>query len=175
MKRIHRSLALLVVAAGMAAAEPAGVAAKAAPEVCLANTAVPEGFQRATGSFEVTMSSPPPYDSADGVDLGRTTGHKQFHGGLEATSEVEMLGARTAVKGSAAYVAIERVVGSLAGRHGSFVLQHSGTMTRGALQSTIAVVPDSGTGELKGIAGTMTIEVVEGKHLFTFDYRLGTP
>jgi Protein of unknown function (DUF3224) len=133
---------------------------------------VPTGFHRAAGRFKVTMNPQPPYDTADGVMLGRTTITKRFHGQLEATGTVEMLSAVTEVQGSAGYVAIERVVGTLDGRAGSFVLQHSGTMTRGVPQLTVSVVPDSGTGALKEIAGTMTIDIVGGKHLYTLDYRL---
>jgi hypothetical protein len=101
---------------------------------------------------------------------------KQFHGGLEATSKGVMLAAMTAVKGSAGYVAIEKVSGTLGGRSGTFVLQHSGIMNRGAPQLIITIVPDSGTGELAGIAGKMAINIVEGKHFYEFDYTLaGAP
>src|SRR5271165_4091355 len=96
---------------------------------------------------------------------------KQFHGDLEGTSKGEMLGAMTEVKGSAGYVAIERVTGTLNGRSGTFVLQHSGTMTRGTQHMTITVVPDSGTGGLAGISGSMTIIIKEGgKHFYEFEY-----
>ena len=132
----------------------------------------PGGHERVTGAFEATMSPQPPYDSLDGVVLGRVTVHKRFHGDLDATSVVEMLSAMTSVTGSAGYVAIERVVGTLKGRVGGFVLQHSGTMSRGEAQLTVSVVPDSGTGELKGITGTMAIDVAGGKHAYTFDYSL---
>lgn len=97
---------------------------------------------------------------------------KQFRGDLEATSKGEMLAASTDVQGSAGYVAMERVTGTLHGRSGAFTLQHSGTMTRDAQQLTVTVVPDSGTGELVGLAGTMTIDIVDGKHLYVFDYTL---
>jgi len=126
----------------------------------------------ASGTFNVKMNPQPPYDTADGVSLGRVSINKQFQGDLEASSTVEMLSATTGVKGSAGYVALERVTGALYGRAGSFVLQHTGTMTRGKAELTVTVVPDSGTAELKGIAGKMTIEIVEGKHLYTFDYTL---
>jgi len=124
----------------------------------------------AAGTFEVTMSPEPPYDTNDGASIARVSIKKQFKGDLEASSSVEMIGARSEVKGSAGYVAIERVNGSLHGKNGTFVLQHSGTMTRGKGELSVTVVPDSGTGELKGIAGRMTIEIVEGKHLYSFDY-----
>jgi hypothetical protein len=97
---------------------------------------------------------------------------KQFHGDLEASSAGQMLAFSSAVKGSAGYVALERVEGRLQGRSGSFVLQHSGTMTRGTPQLAITVVPDSGTGELMGLSGRMTIEISEGKHSYTFEYTL---
>jgi hypothetical protein len=126
----------------------------------------------AAGSFELQSTPQPAYDVSDGVSLGRVTITKQFHGDLEGSSTVEMLTAMTPVKGSAAYVAIERVVATLHGRAGSFILQHSGTMTRGAPTLAVSVVPDSATGALAGLAGTMTIEIIDGKHLYRFDYTL---
>jgi hypothetical protein len=98
---------------------------------------------------------------------------KQFHGDLEATSKGEMLSAGTAVKGSAGYVAMEHVSGTLHGKSGTFVLQHSGTMARGTPQLSVTVVPDSGTGQLAGLAGTMTINIAGGKHSYEFEYTLG--
>jgi Protein of unknown function (DUF3224) len=128
---------------------------------------------RAAGAFDVTVSPEPRYEAADGgVVLGRLARTKQFRGDLDATSIVQMLSAGTAVKGSAGYVAIERVVGRLHGRAGSFVLQHSGTMTRGQPALSVTVVPDSGTDALKGLAGTMTIDIVDGAHFYAFDYTL---
>jgi Protein of unknown function (DUF3224) len=127
---------------------------------------------RATGSFDVNLDRQPPYDSADGVALGRTSIDKRFHGDLVATGKGEMLSAGTPVKGSAGYVAIERVVGALQGRRGSFVLQHSGTMNRGQPSLTISVVPDSGTDALASISGRMSIDIVDGKHLYSFDYAM---
>jgi hypothetical protein len=97
---------------------------------------------------------------------------KEFQGDLKGTSKGQMLGVRTAVPGSAGYVALERVVGTIGGRTGGFALQHTGTMTRGALQLTITVVPDSGSEQLAGLAGTMTIDIVEGKHFYKFEYTL---
>jgi hypothetical protein len=127
---------------------------------------------QASGTFEVEASPQPPYDTGGGVSLARVSISKQFRGDLEATSTVEMIGAMTEVPGSAGYVAIERVTGTLDGRAGGFVLQHAGTMTRGAPQLSVTVVPDSGSGELKGIAGKMKIDIVDGKHFYTFDYTL---
>jgi hypothetical protein len=126
----------------------------------------------AKGPFDVTPRQQAPYETADGITLARTTLAKTFHGELEATSTVEMLSAMTAVKGSAGYVAIERVVGTLHGKRGSFVLQHVGVMTRGAPSLNVTVVPDSGSGELAGISGAMKIDIVEGKHFYAFDYAL---
>jgi hypothetical protein len=97
---------------------------------------------------------------------------KRFHGDLEATSKGQMLTAGTSVKGSAGYVAIERVAGTLHGRTGTFILQHSGTLARGAAQQHVAVVPDSATDQLAGLAGVMTIVIAEGKHSYEFDYTL---
>lgn len=128
--------------------------------------------RRAAGSFEVTMSPQPPYHSDGSVSLGRVTVSKQFRGDLEGTSTVEMLTAMTGRKGSAGYVAIERVSGALHGRAGSFVLQHSGTMKRGEASLTVTVVPDSGTGALAGLAGAMTIDIVDGHHSYALDYTV---
>jgi len=126
----------------------------------------------ATGTFEVKLTPQPPEDKADGSTLGRMSGDKQFHGDLEGTSKVQMLTAMTDVKGSAGYVAVERVTGTLHGHTGSFVLQHSGSSNRGATQLSITVVPDSGTGQLVGIAGKMTITITDGKHSYDFEYTL---
>ena len=127
----------------------------------------------ASGTFEVKLNpQKPDSKEAEGAKLGRMAIDKQFHGDLEATSTGEMLAAGTDVKGSAGYVAMERVAGTLHGRNGSFVLQHSGTMTRGASQLSVTVVPDSGTGELVGLAGKMTINIVDGKHFYKFDYTV---
>ncbi len=130
----------------------------------------------AAGTFEVKVAPPPgekaPDPNSGDSSLGRMTIDKQFHGDLEGTSKGQMLTAGTAVKGSAGYVAIERVSGTLQGRSGTFVLQHSGTMTRGAFQLTITVVPDSGTGQLAGLSGTMNIIIADGKHSYDFAYTL---
>lgn len=126
----------------------------------------------ATGTFQVKLTPIPLDDKAADPTLGRMSIDKQFHGDLEATSKGEMLSAGTSVKGSAGYVAIERVTGTLAGRSGAFALQHTGIMTRGAPQLTITVVPDSGTGELAGLAGKMSIQIADGKHSYDFEYTL---
>jgi hypothetical protein len=127
---------------------------------------------RASGTFEVKLVPQPPEDKAEGSILARMSIDKQIHGDLEATSKGQMLTAGTDVKGSAGYVAIERITGTLQGRTGSFVLQHSGTLTRGAPQQSITVVPDSGTGQLVGLTGKMTINIADGKHSYDFDYTL---
>ena len=127
---------------------------------------------RATGTFEVKIVPQPPEDKVGGSVLGRMLIDKQFLGELEATSRGEMLTAMTDVEGSAGYVAIERVTGTIKGRRGSFVLQHSGTMTDKGQQLSVTIVPDSGTGQFTGIAGKMTITVIEGKHSYILDYTL---
>ena len=127
---------------------------------------------RAHGTFDVKLA-PLADDKVEGASLGRMSIDKQLHGDLEGSSKGEMLTAVTGVKGSAGYVAIERVRGKLGGRTGTFVLQHSGTMTRGAQQLAITVVPDSGTGDLAGLTGTMSIRIEDGKHFYDFDYSLG--
>ena len=126
----------------------------------------------AKGTFEVKLS--PQVDGEEaGASLGRLLIDKRFAGDLVATSRGQMLAFRSGVEGSAGYVALEHVEGTLAGRAGGFVLQHSGTMERGAQQLSVTVVPDSGTGELEGLAGRMRIAVAEGRHSYEFDYTLG--
>lgn len=126
----------------------------------------------AVGTFEVKFNPQPPADQGEGATLSRMSIDKQFHGDLEATSKGEMLSAVTGVQGSAGYVAIERVSGTLDGRRGASVLQHNGTMKRGAPELTVTVVPDSGTDQLVGLAGIMTITIAEGKHSYDFEYAL---
>ena len=130
---------------------------------------------RASGTFEVKLNPQAPDDEVGDPTVGRMSIDKQFHGDLEATSKGQMLAVRTDVEGSAGYVAMERVTGTLHGHSGAFTLQHSGTMTRGAQQLSVTVVPDSGTGELVGIAGKMTIDIVDGKHFYGFNYTLAKP
>lgn len=129
----------------------------------------------AVGTFDVKVAAQGAGDASGGVSVGRMSIDKQYQGDLVATGTGEMLTAQSSVKGSAGYVAIERVSGSLAGRTGTFVLQHSGTMTRGALQLAITVVPDSGTAQLAGITGKLSINVVDGKHQYDFEYTLAEP
>jgi hypothetical protein len=126
---------------------------------------------QASGIFEVKLNPQKPDNiQAESAKFGRMSIDKQFHGDLEATSQGEMLAAMTDVKGSAGYVAVERVSGTLHGRIGTFVLQHSGTMTRGVPELSVTVVPDSGTGALLGLTGKMAIKVDGGKHSYEFEY-----
>ena len=131
---------------------------------------------RAIGTFEVKITPLPPDDptpeSQGEIPLARLALDKQFHGDIEAISRGQMYAAGTGVKGSAGYVALERVSGALQGRSGSFVLQHSGTMNRGTPTLSITVVPDSGTGDLGGLHGKMKVDIVEGKHFYEFEYSL---
>ena len=150
-----------------------GSFANTQPHSPLPNTDQKEAIltTHASGTFEVKLN-PQADDQVGDPTVGRMSIDKQFHGDLEATSKGQMLTAGTDVKGSAGYVAIERVIGTLHGHNGTFALQHSGTMTRGAPQLTITVVPDSGTGELVGLAGKMTINIADGKHFYDFEYAL---
>lgn len=126
---------------------------------------------RASGSFEVKLAPQAP-GGVEGAVPGRMLIDKQFHGDLDAVSKGQMLAAMSEFKGSAGYVAIEQVTGALAGRSGSFILQHTGTMNRGAPTLSVTVVPDSGTGQLLGLTGKMNINIVDGKHFYEFDYTL---
>src|ERR1700758_4666265 len=128
----------------------------------------------ASGTFDVKLT-PQVDGDAEVPSVGRMSIEKKFGGGLEATSKGQMLAVRTETQGSAGYVAMERVSGVLDGRTGTFALQHSGTMKRGEQQLSITVVPDSGTGQLAGLAGRMTINVSEGKHSYEFEYTLDQP
>jgi hypothetical protein len=130
---------------------------------------------QAKGRFDVTLNPLPAYNDESGAGLGRRSIDKRFHGALDATSRGEMLSAMGTAAGSAGYVAIERVSGTLDGRRGSFTLQHHATMTRGAPALAISVVPDSGSGELAGLSGTMAIEIRDGAHFYAFDYALAPP
>jgi hypothetical protein len=127
---------------------------------------------QARGAFEVKITPDTPANNPEGTPLSRLSIDKQFHGDLEGSSKGWMLAAGTAVQGSAGYVALEQVSGSLQGRHGTFVLQHSGTMNRGVPKLSINVVPDSGTGELVGLAGKLEIEIKDGKHSYLLEYSL---
>jgi len=130
--------------------------------------------QRATGSFDVkVVPQKPDTQIARAANVSRLTIDKRFHGDLEGISKGEMLAVQSDVKGSAGYVALERVTGKLKGKSGGFVLQHSATMNRGEPDLAINVIPDSGSGELAGIAGKMTIKVdADGAHTYEFDFKL---
>jgi uncharacterized protein DUF3224 len=128
-------------------------------------------MSHATGTFDVKMT-PQTDDKGGDPSLSRMTIDKQFHGDLEGTSEGQMLAAGDP-KTSAVYVAIEKFNGTLKGRSGTFILHHTGLMTRGVPQLSIAVAPDSGTGQLAGLAGTLTINIAaDGKHSYEFEYTL---
>ena len=129
---------------------------------------------RIKGRFEVTLLPQPLVFANELPGLGRMSIEKKFQGDLDAVSKGEMLSAMTSVKGSAGYVAVEKVTGSLQGKKGSFVLQHSATMNRGVPGLSINVVPDSGTEELTGIQGSMQIEITEGQHFYIFEYVIGS-
>jgi hypothetical protein len=162
--RIRTAAALwLALAIGTAAGAQAQTASTTPSEAAVTT--------RATGTFQVQLA---PQETA--AAIGRMSIDKQFHGDLEGTSKGEMLAGMTAVQGSAGYVALEQVTGSLHGRTGTFYLQHSGTMDRGAPTLSVTVVPDSGTGQLEGLTGRMNIIVEGGTHSYEFDYTLpGTP
>ncbi|QWP78245.1 DUF3224 domain-containing protein [Lysobacter sp. K5869] len=124
------------------------------------------------GPFQVKLSPQPVHEAAEGK-FGRMALDKRFEGALEADSRGEMLAAMTAVKGSAGYVALEKVEGALDGRRGSFLLLHRGLMNRGEADLSIVVVPDSGTDELEGLSGRMSVDIREGgAHFYRFDYQL---
>lgn len=132
--------------------------------------------KRASGNFDVKLTPMPP--EAQGADggLGRMLLDKQFHGDLQAASKGQMLATMgEVVPNSGAYVALERVTGTLHGRSGTFMLQHSGTMARGAQSLSLTVVPDSGTGELTGLTGSMKIIITGKQHAYELDYALDAP
>ncbi len=130
-------------------------------------------MMRAEGTFEVDLQPLKAYaQGGGGVTLNRMSIDKNFYGDLEGTSRGEMLSALTDVQGSAGYVAIEQVSGVLQGKFGTFVLQHFGIMDRGQNRLILEVVPESGSGELSSLSGTMTIDQVDGQHYYTFDYSL---
>jgi uncharacterized protein DUF3224 len=130
-----------------------------------------ETTMTARGTFDVKVTQQPQDDSAGGP-FGRLFLDKKYNGDINATGKGQMLGAFTAVEGSGAYVAFELVTGTLNGKKGSFILQHKGTMRKGAYDINVTVVPDSGTDELAGITGAMTIIIEDGKHSYVFEYKL---
>ena len=128
--------------------------------------------RQAKGTFEVKRSAEPACDMGDGVEAGHFRFDKRFAGPLEATSVVHMLAVGSPQSGSAGYVAVERIKGSLEGREGTFFCQHYGVMDRGDARLTLTVVPDSGTDGLAGLSGRMAIDIVDGAHFYKFDYTL---
>jgi Protein of unknown function (DUF3224) len=126
----------------------------------------------ASGTFDVKLAPQAAAPGTEAAQLGRLSIDKRFRGDLEATSLGEMLSAGTGVPGSAGYVAIERVTGTLQGREGSFVLMHYGLMERGTPSLRVSVVPDSGTGGLAGIRGELQIRIEQGRHEYAFEYDL---
>jgi hypothetical protein len=154
MLRYALALAVILVAAGAQEKKPAM-------------------SHHASGTFDVKIAPQSLSDIAAGPSLGRMSLDKQYHGDLDATGKGEMLTAMSPeIKNSGTYVAVERVEGTLSGRKGTFCLQHMGVMNRGAQSLTVTVVPDSGTGELTGISGTLTIKIEGAKHFYEFDYKL---
>lgn len=165
MKIRVRHLAGVCLALALSTTARAQAAPTPRPETAAVST-------RATGTFQVNLA---PQETA-AAPLGRMSIDKTFSGDLQGTSKGEMLAFRSAVDGSAGYVAMEQVSGTLAGRTGTFVLMHTGTMDRGAPGLTITVVPDSGTDGLQGLTGRMNIIIEGGAHAYEFDYTLpGTP
>lgn len=126
----------------------------------------------ASGTVEVKMNPQAPEENVGDASIGRMALDKVFSGDLDATGKGQMLAVRTAVEGSAGYVAMERVTGTLHGRRGSFVLPHGGTMAQGAQSLSVTVVPDSATNELSGLSGTLVIKIADGQHHYAFDYLL---
>jgi len=140
-----------------------------------AQTPVQKGtamLQHATGTFDVKMTPLTPFWNSEGAKIARMSGDKQFHGDLEGTGKVEMLAGGDFKTGSAGYVAMEIVSGTLHGLKGTFILQHSGTMDKGTSSLTVTVVPGSGTGDLAGISGKFDIIIADGKHSYVFDYTI---
>ena len=128
---------------------------------------------RASGTFDVKLLPLSTAFTGDDAPLARMSIDKQFHGDLEATSKGEMLSASSPKSGSAGYVAIEKVTGTLHGREGSFTLQHSATMNRGVPSLSVIVIPDSGTRALTGISGSLNIIIENKQHSYELDYTLG--
>jgi hypothetical protein len=162
-----------VILVAISAALAVTPSARSQPTPVTQAAVVPETSQHATGPFDVKVAPQPPEETAGSPSISRMLLDKQFHGDLEATSKGTMLAAGSGAKGSSGgYVALEIVTGTLQGHTGTFILQHSATMTRGTPALSITVVPDSGTGQLVGLTGKMSIDITNGKHTYTFDYTL---
>ena len=170
---VHRvAVAIGVSSLALCLTFPGAVLAQSSVRAPKASLGEGRVMSRATGTFEVKLAPQSADGYADGTTMGRLTLDKQFRGDLEGTSKGQMLTAITSVTGSAGYVALELVRGTIAGRGGSFILQHSGTMSRGAQALTLTVVPDSGTDGLVGLTGTMAIIIANGSHAYEFDYSV---
>lgn len=171
-------------------AKPVGICASKAIAACLclliglslsvySQTKSPKGAPKgkpmktqAKGTFDVKVIPVPPDEKAQETGIGRFLLDKQFHGDLEASSKGEMIASGSPASGSGGYVAMEKVSGILNGRKGSFMLQHNGTMQGGAAEMNVVVIPGSGTEELAGIEGKLTIIIADGKHSYEFEYTL---
>jgi len=169
-----RPIGPLVLGIAIALAGWAGHAAAAEPARVPSSSTQPASAmtQTARGTFDVKLATAPAAPGVEAAQLGRMSIQKQFHGDLDAASLGEMLAYRSPVAGSAGYVAMERVEGKLAGRSGSFVLMHLGEMAQGQQHLTVQVVPDSGSGELLGLSGTLSIDIRDGQHFYELRYRL---
>jgi hypothetical protein len=172
MKKVSRAGAGFITAVCMALGFGAWTYARSYESVRNAGQKGAGVTTQAKGTFEVKVVQQAAEEKVGDPTVGRMSIDKQFHGDLEGTSKGQMLAAMTEVKGSAGYVAMERVSGTLHGHTGTFALQHSGTMNRGVPQLSVTVVPDSGTGQLAGLMGKMEIIITEGKHSYEFDYTL---
>jgi hypothetical protein len=128
-------------------------------------------MNKASGTFAVKVTPQAP-EEGDTSGIGRLLLDKQFEGDLEATSKGQMLAMSSAVEGSAGYVAMEQVTGTLHGKTGAFALQHFGKMTRGTPELNVMVVPDSGSGDLEGLSGLLQIIIADGSHSYEFEYEL---
>ncbi len=159
-----RSAALTTLALALAAVLGAPGAPAGAEET--------KGMRHAKGEFDVKVSPLALAGPAEDPKLGRMALEKTFHGPLAATGHGQMLTAGSEVEGSGVYVAIEQVTGTLDGKKGTFILHHRGVMTRGEPALSVLVVPDSGTGELAGLTGTLHIIIEGGKHFYDFEYEL---
>src|SRR5262245_52472178 len=167
MQERRRSLMVLCLVAGL------GVSGADTSALGKGNQKGAPMTSHASGTFEVKVKPLPADQKVEGLTVGRMALDKQFAGDLTGTSKGEMMTAESSVEGSGGYVAIERVEGTLRGRKGTFVLLHQGTMKRGGdFKLTIIVVPDSGTNQLVGLTGTMSIVIKDGKHLYDLDYTL---
>jgi len=166
-------LRIIITAACLASSPAIPAGAQTGPNPPTATKKEAVASLHATGPFDVKIVPQPADETAGSPAIGRMLFDKQFHGDLEASSKGTMLASGTGAKGSSGgYVALELVTGILKGRTGTFVLQHSATMTKGVPQLSITVVPDSATGQLTGLTGKMNIIITDGKHSYDFEYTL---